>query len=148
MSTNRKLIPDKKSLFYSFLIVLVVAYAIYYAFNSFGTIAQIISVAAGIFIVVPILKMPIEIEDNENSIIVKTIVSSKHFLKKDYSIQRISEKSTFSIRLLATSIFLHWGYFWTKSLGIYYALCVNPSNTILLIRKVDGKKIVIDSPWI
>ena len=92
--------------------------------------------------------MPIEIEDNENSIIVKTIVSSKHFLKKDYSIQRISEKSTCSIRILATSVFLHWGYFWTKSLGIYYALCVNPSNTILLIRKVDGKKIVIDSPWI
>ena len=42
MSSNRKLIPDKKSLFYSFLVVLVVAYAIYYAFNSFGTIAQIV----------------------------------------------------------------------------------------------------------
>ena len=147
MNTSRKPIPDIKNLCYSFLIVTIVAYAIYYAFNTLGTVAQIVSVVAEILILFPLLKMPIEVADNENAIILKTLLGSKCFNKKEYKIQRVSEKGAFSIRLTATSVFLYWGYFWSKSLGTYYALCVNPSNTILLIRKVDGKKIVIDSPW-
>ena len=147
MSSIRKPNPDKKNLLFSILIVLAVAYAIYFAFNSLGIVEQIVAVSAEIVIVFPLLKMPMAIEDNEDSITLKTLLGSKCFKKKDYTIQRVSEAELSSIRLFATSAFLHWGYFRNKSFGTYYAICLNPKNAILLTRKSDGGKIVIDSPW-
>lgn len=131
---------------YSLLISAIVGYAIYYAFTECSVSVRIIAVTAALLIVLPILKMPVKIYEDDDRIRIKQVIGETSFLKKEYTINRITVKSLFSVRLFATSVFLHWGYFWTKSIGNFYALCINPSNLIMLTKKSDGSKIVIDAP--
>lgn len=146
MNITRKLMPSKGQIIYSILISAIVGYAVYYAFMD-GRISIIIAaIIAALAIVLPILKMPISIHEDDDCIRIKQIVGEKVFLKKEYLIGRISTSSLFFIRLFATSVFLYWGYFWTKSIGSFYALCVDSSNMIMLTNKANGSKIVIDSP--
>lgn len=96
----------------------------------------------------PVLRMPVSINEDNDTIRIKLIVGEKVFLKKEYTITHIKTKSLFSVRLFATSVFLYWGYFWTKSIGTFYALCVDNTNLIMLTNKNDGSKIVIDSLFV
>lgn len=90
--------------------------------------------------------MPTSIHEDDDSIRVKLVAGEKVFLKKDYVITQINTDSLFTIRLFATSVFLYWGYFWSKSTGSFYALCVDSAHVIMLTSKKDGSKIVIDTP--
>jgi len=146
MNTNRKLVPSRTLVVYSILICGIVGYAIYYAFTEGNLIVRVAVVAAAVLLLFPILKMPLKIYEDEECIRIKQIVGEKVFIKKDYSINPVETKSLFSIRLFATSVFVYWGYFWTKSMGSFYALCVDNKKLILLIKKSDGSKIVIDAP--
>lgn len=146
MSTSRKLFPSKTLIIGSILISAIVGYAIYYAFTEESESIKIVVIIAALLIVLPILKMPISIYEDSDRIRIRQIVGETVFLKKEYTITRINTKSVFSIRLFATSVFLYWGYFWTKSMGIFYALCIDDSDLILLTKNSDGSKIVIDAP--
>ncbi len=148
MNTTRKLSPSRTLIIYSIIISTIVGYAVYYAFMEGNAAIKIVTIIAALCIVLPILKMPVSIHEDNDSIRIKLIVGEKAFLKKEYAITHIKTKSLFSIRLFATSVFLYWGYFWTKSVGRFYALCVDNSNLIMLTNKTDGSKIVIDSPYI
>jgi len=148
MSTNRKLVPSLSLIAYSLLIYAIVGYAVYYAFTEGGTAVRIAAIAAAVLILLPLLKLPIRISEDDNSIRIRQIVGEKVFMKKDYTIERVNTNSLFSIRLFATSLFLYWGYFWNKSLGKFYAQCVGNSNLVMLTKKSDDSKIVIDSPSI
>lgn len=148
MNTIRKLSPSRTLIIYSIIISTIVGYAVYYAFMEGNTAIKIVTIIAALCIVLPILKMPVSIHEDNDSIRIKLIVGEKAFLKKEYAITHIKTKSLFSIRLFATSVFLYWGYFWIKSVGRFYALCVDNSNLIMLTNKTDGSKIVIDSPYI
>lgn len=146
MSTSRKLFPSKTLIIGSILVSMIVGYAIYYAFTEESESIRIVAIIAALLIVLPILKMPISIYEDSDRIRIRQIVGETVFLKKEYTITRINTKSVFSIRLFATSVFLYWGYFWTKSMGIFYALCIDDSDLILLTKNSDGSKIVIDAP--
>lgn len=146
MNTSRKLFPSKTLVIYSILISAIVGYAIYYAFTKESYPIRIVAIIAALLIVLPVLKMPISIYEDNDTIRIKQIVGEVAFLKKEYTITHINAKGLFSIRLFATSVFLYWGYFWTKSIGTFYALCLNNSNLIMLTKKTDGSKIVIDAP--
>ena len=145
MSTSRKLFPSKTLIIGSILVSAIVGYAIYYAFTEESESIRIVAIIA-LLIVLPILKMPISIYEDSDRIRIRQIVGETVFLKKEYTITRINTKSVFSIRLFATSVFLYWGYFWTKSMGIFYALCIDDSDLIMLTKNSDGSKIVIDAP--
>lgn len=146
MNTSRKLYPSQTLIGYSILISALVGYAVYYAFTEESTSIRIVAAMAALLIVLPILKMPVSIHEDDDRIRIKQIIGETVFLKKEYDISRIHAKSLFSIRVFATSVFLYWGYFWTKPLGTFHALCLNNSNLILLTKKTDGSKVVIDSP--
>ena len=146
MSTSRKLFPSKTLIIGSILVSMIVGYAIYYAFTEESESIKIVVIIAALLIVLPILKMPISIYEDSDRIRIRQIVGETVFLKKEYTITRINKKSVFSIRLFATSVFLYWGYFWTKSMGIFYALCIDDSDLIMLTKNSDGSKIVIDAP--
>lgn len=146
MSTSRKLFPSKTLIIGSILVSTIVGYAIYYAFTEESESIRIVAIIAALLIVLPILKMPISIYEDSDRIRIRQIVGETVFLKKEYTITRINTKSVFSIRLFATSVFLYWGYFWTKSIGTFYALCLDGSDLILLTKNSDGSKIVIDAP--
>ena len=146
MSTSRKLFPSKTLIIGSILVSMIVGYAIYYAFTEESESIRIVAIIAALLIVLPILKMPISIYEDSDRIRIRQIVGETVFLKKEYTITRINKKSVFSIRLFATSVFLYWGYFWTKSMGIFYALCIDDSDLIMLTKNSDGSKIVIDAP--
>ena len=146
MSTSKKLFPSKTLIIGSILVSTIVGYAIYYAFTEESESIRIVAIIAALLIVLPILKMPISIYEDSDRIRIRQIVGETVFLKKEYTITRINTKSVFSIRLFATSVFLYWGYFWTKSMGIFYALCIDGSDLILLTKNSDGSKIVIDAP--
>ena len=146
MSTSRKLFPSKTLIIGSILVSMIVGYAIYYAFTEESESIRIVAIIAALLIVLPILKMPISIYEDSDRIRIRQIVGETVFLKKEYTITRINTKSVFSIRLFATSVFLYWGYFWTKSMGIFYALCIDDSDLIMLTKNSDGSKIVIDAP--
>lgn len=148
MNTTRKLQPSKTLITYSIIISAIVGYAVYYAFTVGNAPIKLAAIIAASLVVLPILKMPISIHEDNDSIRVKLIVGEKAFLKKEYTVTHIKTGSLFSIRLFATSVFLYWGYFWTKSMGTFYALCVDNSNLIMLTNKNDGSKIVIDAPYI
>lgn len=148
MNTIRKLRPSKTLVAYSIIISAIVGYAVYYAFMEGDASVKLAAIIAALLVVLPILKMPISIHEDNDSIRIKQIVGEKAFLKSAYTITHIKTNSLFSIRLFATSVFLYWGYFRTKSLGTFYALCVNNSNLIMLTDKNDGSKIVIDAPRI
>lgn len=148
MNTTRKLQPSKTLITYSIIISAIVGYAVYYAFTEGNAPIKLAAIIAASLVVLPILKMPISIHEDNDSIRVKLIVGEKAFLKKEYTVTHIKTGSLFSIRLFATSVFLYWGYFWTKSMGTFYALCVDNSNLIMLTNKNDGSKIVIDAPYI
>lgn len=146
MNITRKLLPSRRLIIYSIIISTIVGYAVYYAFTVGSDLMIIVAIVAALFIVLPILKMPISIQEDNDYIRIKQIVGVKVFFKKEYIIGHIKTESSFTIRLFATSIFLYWGYFWTKSMGTFYALCVDNSNLIMLTKKDTGSKIVIDSP--
>ena len=146
MSTSRKLFPSKTLIIGSILVSTIVGYAIYYAFTEESESIKIVVIIAALLIVLPILKMPISIYEDSDRIRIRQIVGETVFLKKEYTITRINTKSVFSIRLFATYVFLYWGYFWTKSMGIFYALCIDDSDLIMLTKNSDGSKIVIDAP--
>ena len=146
MSTSRKLFPSKTLIIGSILVSTIVGYAIYYAFTEESESIRIVAIIAALLIVLPILKMPISIYEDSDRIRIRQIVGETVFLKKEYTITRINTKSVLSIRLFATSVFLYWGYFWTKSMGIFYALCIDDSDLIMLTKNSDGSKIVIDAP--
>lgn len=148
MSTSRKLFPSKTLIIGSILVSTIVGYAIYYAFTEESESIRIVAIIAALLIVLPILKMPISIYEDSDRIRIRQIVGETVFLKKEYTITRINTKSVFSIRLFATSVFLYWGYFWTKSIGTFYALCLDGSDLILLTKNSDGSKIVIDAPMV
>lgn len=148
MSTSKKLFPSKTLIIGSILVSTIVGYAIYYAFTEESESIRIVAIIAALLIVLPILKMPISIYEDSDRIRIRQIVGETVFLKKEYTITRINTKSVFSIRLFATSVFLYWGYFWTKSMGIFYALCLDGSDLILLTKNSDGSKIVIDAPMV
>ena len=146
MSTSRKLFPSKTLIIGSILVSAIVGYAIYYAFTEESESIRIVAIIAALLIVLPILKMPISIYEDSDRIRIRQIVGETVFLKKEYTITRINTKSVFSIRLFATSVFLYWGYFWSKSIGTFYALCLDGSDLIMLTKNSDGSKIVIDAP--
>jgi hypothetical protein len=146
MNTNRKLVPSRTLAAYSVFISAIVGYAIYYAFTEGNNSVRIAVTIAAVLIVLPILKMPIRIYEDNDSIRIQQIIGEKRFLKQEYTINYVKTKSLFSIRLFATSVFVYWGYFWTKSMGIFYAQCIDNSNLIMLTKKSDGSKIVIDAP--
>ena len=148
MNTTRKLRPSKTLITYSIIISAIVSYAVYYAFTEGNASIKLAAIIAASLVVLPVLKMPISIHEDNDSIRIRLIVGEKAFLKNEYAITHIKTKSPFSIRLCATSVFLYWGYFWTKSMGTFYALCVDESNLIMLTNKNDGSKIVIDAPYI
>lgn len=148
MNITRKLLPSRILIIYSIVISIIVGYALYYAFTKGSVSIILVSVIAALLIVLPILKMPIGIHEDNESIIIKQIIGKKVYLKKEYVVARIKTDSLFTIRLFATSVFLYWGYFWSKSIGTFYALCVDSSNLIMLTNKKTGSKIVIDSPLI
>ena len=146
MSTSRKLFPSKTLIIGSILVSAIVGYAIYYAYTEDSESIRIVAIIAALLIVLPILKMPISIYEDSDRIRIRQIVGETVFLKKEYTITRINTKSVFSIRLFATSVFLYWGYFWSKSIGTFYALCLDGSDLIMLTKNSDGSKIVIDAP--
>ena len=146
MNTTRKLQPSKTLITYSIIISAIICYAVYYAFTEGNASIKLVAIIAALLVVLPILKMPISIHEDNDSIRIKLIVGEKAFLKNEYAITHIKIKSLFSVRLFATSVFLNWGYFWSKSTGTFYALCVDNSNLIMLTDKNNGSKIVIDAP--
>lgn len=146
MNNTRKLQPSKTLIAYSIIISAIVGYAVYYAFAEGTASIKVAAIVAALLVALPILKMPISIHEDNDSIRVKLIVGEKTFLKKEYAVSRIKTNSLFTIRMFATSVFLYWGYFWTKSMGTFYALCVDNSNLIMLTNKNDGSKIVVDAP--
>lgn len=146
MNNTRKLQPSKTLIAYSIIISAIVGYAVYYAFAEGTASIKVAAIVAALLVALPILKMPISIHEDNDSIRVKLIVGEKTFLKKEYAVSRIETNSLFTIRMFATSVFLYWGYFWTKSMGTFYALCVDNSNLIMLTNKNDGSKIVVDAP--
>ena len=146
MNTCKKLFPSRKLVVYSILISAIVGYAIYYAFSEGNSVVMIVAIIAGLLILLPIFKIPISVHEDDDSIRIKQIIGERVFLKRDYTVTRVDTKSLLSIRLFATSIFLHWGYFWTKSIGVFYALCVNNSDLTMLTPRKGGAKIVIDTP--
>lgn len=146
MNTTRKLFPTKTRIIYSVVISTIVAYAVYYAFAEGSALIRVVAIIAALLILLPILKMPISIRENDDSIRVKQVVGEKTFLKKEYDVTHVNTKSLFSIRLFATSVFVSWGYFWAKTIGSFYGLYVDSSNLVLLTNKTDGSKVVIDAP--
>jgi|GEM_PF-2054675 len=148
MSTTRNLSPSKGLIAISLLITAIVGYAVYYAFTEGSTLVKVVAVAAIVVILLPIIKMPIRVHEDDESIRVQQLVGEKVFSKKDYSIDLIEDKRLFrnSIRMFATSIFLHLGYFRSKTAGDFYAQCVGDANFIMLTNKSDGSKTVIDAP--
>ena len=148
MNITRKLLPSRMLIIYSIIISAIVGYAIYYAFTEGNTLIRIVVIIATLLIVLPVLRMLVSINEDNDTIRIKLIVGEKVFLKKEHTITHIKTKSLFSVRLFATSVFLYWGYFWTKSIGTFYALCVDNTNLIMLTNKNDGSKIVIDSPFV
>lgn len=148
MSTSRRLFPSKSLIIGSILVSAIVGYAIYYAFTEESDPIKIVVIIAALLIVLPILKMPISIYEDSDRIRIRQIVGETVFLKKEYTITRIDTKGVFSMRLFATSVFLYWGYFWSKSIGTFYALCLDGSDLILLTKNSDGSKIVIDAPMV
>lgn len=146
MNTTRKLSPSGTMLLFSTVIVAIVAYSVYYAFMAGNALITAVVLIAALSIVLPVLKMPTSIHEDDDSIRVKLVAGEKVFLKKDYVITQINTDSLFTIRLFATSVFLYWGYFWSKSTGSFYALCVDSAHVIMLTSKKDDSKIVIDTP--
>jgi len=146
MNTYRKPIPSRALLVSSILIAAIIGCAIYYAFTEGGLVVRIVAIIAATLILLPILKMPIRVYDDGDNIRVRQIVGEKLFLKNDYTIRPIQAKGLFSIRMFATSVFVNWGFLGTKSLGTFYALCVGNTHLILLTKKSDESKIVIDGP--
>lgn len=146
MSTSRKLFPSKTLIIASILVSAIVGYAIYYAFTKESDSIKIVAIIAALLIGLPILKMPISIYEDSDKIRLKQVVGETVFLKKEYTITRINTKGIFSIRMFATSVFLYWGTFWSKSIGTFYAQCVDSSDLIMLTKNSDGSKIVIDAP--
>lgn len=146
MKTNRKLVPSRTLTVFSIIISAVVIYCIFHAFSVGNTEMKIGVVAVALLILLPVLKMPVRIYEDDEKICIRQVVGETVFMKKDYHVERVSSKSLFTIRLFATSVFLHWGYFWSKSTGKFYALCVNSADTLLLTDKSDGSKTIIDAP--
>lgn len=146
MNTYRKLQPAKMLVIYSAIITAILGYGVYYAFTQGNGLIQTVVIIAALLVVLPILKMPTSVQEDDDCIRINQVVGHKVFLKKEYVITPIKTKSSFSVRMFATSVYLYWGYFWSKSLGTFYALCVNNSNLIMLTNKDTGNKIVIDAP--
>ena len=146
MNTYRKLQPAKMLVIYSAIITAILGYGIYYAFTQGNGLIQTVVIIAALLVVLPILKMPTSVQEDDDCIRINQVVGHKVFRKKEYTITPIKTKSSFSVRMFATSVYLYWGYFWSKSLGSFYALCVNNSNLVMLTNKESGAKIVIDAP--
>ena len=150
MNTVKKIVPTPTQVIGSVLVTAIVGYAAVCAFRMHHLFAEIFMIFALFSILYPVLWMPRRIIITPEEIRLKLVVGEKVFLKSDYDIQPISAfscKYVFTIRLFATSVFLYWGYFWNKPLGRFFALCVSSSDLVMLTRKSDGAKFVIDSPW-
>ena len=146
MNTSRKLAPSRSLVLFSSLISVIIGYAIYYAFTEGNELVRIAVIIAAALLLLPILKMPIKIYQDNDSICIQQVMGERKFLKQEYTINQVKTNGLFSIRLFATSFFVYLGYFWTKSTGVFYAQCVSSSNLIMLTKKSDGTKIVIDAP--
>ncbi len=147
MNRCRKLYPSRKQSVCSAAILLIVAVAFYYGFQAAPAEVAVTAVIVALCLILPILKMPVEVEETADCIRLKLIVGERKFDKKEYEIEPLAGPHSFTIRLFATSFLLYWGYFWNSTLGRHYALCVNSGRLVLLTDKKTGKKTVIDSPY-
>jgi len=90
---------------------------------------------------------PYKTLETTDSIIVKKVVGSNVYSKNDYNIQPADmRKIGYTIRLFASGIWVYWGVFRSKVIGIYFGLHTETQNLLLLTNKHNGKKIVIDGP--
>ncbi len=103
-----------------------------------------------VFVVLtPVPRIPLSVSETADSIVIRQIFGKKVFDKKEYNIKpvQLSRGSYFSIRrCFGSSAWVFWGYFWDKNIGGYFAQHVGDRNLLLLTRKRDGKKYLIDQP--
>ncbi len=81
MNTTRKLSPSGTMLLFSAVIVAIVAYSVYYAFMAGNALITAVVLIAALSIVLPVLKMPTSIHEDDDSIRVKLVAGEKVFLK-------------------------------------------------------------------
>jgi len=84
MNITRKLLPSRMLIIYSIIISAIVGYAIYYAFTEGNTLIRIVGIIATLLIVLPVLRMPVSINEDNDTIRIKLIVGEKVFLKRAY----------------------------------------------------------------
>lgn len=82
MNITRKLLPSRMLIIYSIIISAIVGYAIYYAFTEGNTLIRIVVIIATLLIVLPVLRMPVSINEDNDTIRIKLIVGEIVFLKK------------------------------------------------------------------
>lgn len=92
MNITRKLLPSRMLIIYSIIISAIVGYAIYYAFTEGNTLIRIVGIIATLLIVLPVLRMPVSINEDNDTIRIKLIVGEKVFLKKEHTITHIKNE--------------------------------------------------------
>ncbi len=127
----------------------LVAFLLFYMGTQASTNEQIILGAILLILLSPLLRVPLNVNETNDSIIIRQIIGQKVFDKKQYDIKtvQLSSSGLFStLRCFGSAIWVFWGYFWDKNIGGYFAQHVGDRNLLLLIRKRDGKKYLIDQP--
>jgi len=127
------------------LAVIVVIASIIYSYDHYSlNIWMVMAIMALLFF--PILYIPYKVAETPDSYTLTRLIGKKVYKKAEYIEKCISlNDKGFILRIFGTSMWVYWGYFWNKKIGLYFGSHLCSDHVLLLIDK-NGKKIVIDNP--
>ncbi len=110
---------------------------------------QIIGAFFVIFFAFPILRIPRSITVTPERIVIKQFIGEKVFERAEYDIRAIRldpDRTFYATRWWSSPSWVKWGYYSWGEIGMFFAQHVGDKDLLLLTRKRDGKKYVIDNP--
>lgn len=103
---------------------------------------DIIGWGAACILIFPILSMPISLEDDGDTLVLKRLLWSEQYSRTEYTIEESKEIDlSNSIRIFGSGGYFGFiGLFWKSKIGIFRLIQTEASNSYLIIRKIGTSK--------